>query len=67
MKPDAEFTYSWMLIAFIIVVGGAFSFIVYVVAISIYNRVTRKKITKELYEKKERKNGQTKGGSRGEW
>lgn len=67
MQQDAEFTYSWMLIAFIVVVGGAATFIVYIVGYSIWNRITRKKFSKELYEQKERTNGQHKGGARGKW
>lgn len=67
MQPDAEVTYGWMFIAFIVVVGGAATFIVYVVAYSIWNRITRKKYSKELFDEKERTNGQHKGGARGKW
>lgn len=67
MRLDEEFTYSIVILGGLAFAGlmltGVFGWLI----VAIYNRVTRKKVTRELYEQKERKNGQNKGGSRGEW
>lgn len=49
----------------IILAGSMITFALLLTAVAVYNRVTRKKVNKEIYEQKERSNGQHKGGSRG--
>lgn len=49
----------------IILGGSMITFGLVLTAVAVYNRVTRKKVNKEIYEQKERSNGQHKGGSRG--
>lgn len=65
MQQDQEFYVSVAIICGVIFAGLMVSVGLALVAMAVYNRVTKRKITKELYDEKERKNGR--GGSHGKW
>lgn len=67
MQYDKEFLVSVIVIGGVLFAGLLICLGLTLVAIGVYNRVTKKKITKELYEKKERENGQHRGGARGKF
>lgn len=62
-----EFYVSLIVLGGIILIGVLVTVCLIFAGIALYNRLTRNKITKEIYDKKERENGQHKGGSRGKW
>lgn len=64
-QPDVEFTYSLVILGGLIFAGGLLTLSLVMVGIAVYNRATKKKIVKELYEDKTKKNGRA--GSRGKW
>lgn len=65
MEPDEEFWKSITIIGGIVFAGAMVSIGLGILGMAVYNKVTKSKITKELYDKKERENGQHRGGSRG--
>lgn len=67
MQQDQEFYVSVAIIGGVVLAGLMISIGLALVAMAVYNRVTKRKITKELYDEKERKNGQPKRGARGKW
>lgn len=67
MQHDQEFVISLTIIGGIVFAGSLIIGVLTLVGMAVYNRVTKSKITKELYNEKERKNGQHKGGSKGSW
>lgn len=65
MPQITEFSVS--LIGGIILAGCMITFGIILIGIGVYNLVTKKKITKEIFDEKERSNGQHKGGARGKF
>lgn len=65
MQPDAEFTYSLVILGGLIFAGGLLTLCLVMVGMAIYNRATKKKVIKELYEDKTKTNGRA--GSHGKW
>lgn len=68
MRPEEQEFYSSLAILGGIVFAGLILIIsLTLVALAVYNRVTRDKVTKDLYNERERKNGQEKAGARKHW
>lgn len=65
MRPDPEFVFSIAVIGGIVAIGLLIVIGLSMVAIGIFKKSRKKSIVKELYENKERKNGQ--GGAHGKW
>lgn len=68
MRPEEQEFYSSIAILGGVVFAGLLIILcLTLVALAVYNRVTERKVTKNLYDKKERENGQAKGGAQGYW
>lgn len=67
MKEDQEFWIAFIIYGGIILAGSLISIAILGVALNKNFFKRKKTIIKELYEEKERKNGQEKGGSRGSY
>lgn len=67
LKGDEEFYISLAIIGGLALAGLLIIIGLTFVGIAVYNKVTKQKVIKELYEKKDRQNGQKKGGSKGSW
>lgn len=62
-----EFYMSVAILGGIIFAGSLVIIMLGLLAVAVYNKATKKKTINEIYDKKERTNGQHKGGARGKW
>lgn len=67
MQHDQEFWASVAIIGGAILGGSMIMIGLTLVGLAVYNLTTKKKVIKELYDEKQKENGQAKGGSRGSW
>lgn len=67
MKEDQEFWAAFIIYLSVISIGLMVSFVVGILVIGVRKNLKKKQLIKELYGDKERKNGQSKGGSRGHY
>lgn len=67
MNPDLEFWTALVIYGGLILAGLLVSITLGAMALALRGKLKRKNIIKELYDEKERKNGQEKGGSKGRW
>ncbi len=65
MQQDQEFYMSVAILGGVISLGVFICIGLGMIAIGLFKKIRKKQIAKELYEDKERKNGQ--GGSHGRW
>lgn len=66
-SESQEFYMSVAILGGIIFAGSLVIIMLGLLAMAVYNKATKKKTINELYDKKERTNGQHKGGSQGSW
>lgn len=67
MKEDQEFWVALALYGGIISLGLLISIALGFIVIGYKKAINKKSVIKDLYNEKERKNGQSKGGSRGHY
>lgn len=68
MRPEEQEFYSSIVILGGLVFSGLLIILcLTLVALAVYNRVTKRKVIKELYDEREKENGQAKGGAQGRW
>jgi len=67
MKEDQEFWIAVILYGGIVSIGLLISVALIMIGIALKKKLKKETIVKELYEERERKNGQSKGGARGHY
>jgi hypothetical protein len=66
-NESQEFYMSVAILGGIVFAGSLVVILLGLLGMAIYNKATKKKTINELYDKKQRENGQHKGGSQGVW